>query len=144
MANLNWLSIVRGVESDLVYTLAGSRIWPKTSKLVFSADVLTVFDQYRQISDTSPESGGQLFGTFRSGILIVCVATVPKAGDLQTRYSFKPESDGEQADILYQFEQGNHYIGDWHTHPEDRPKPCLLYTSPSPRDQRGSRMPSSA
>ena len=25
-------------------------------------------------------------------------------------------------------------------HPED----CLLYTSPSPRDQRGSRMPSSA
>ena len=24
------------------------------------------------------------------------------------------------------------------------PQPCLLYTSPSPRDQRGSRMPSSA
>ena len=24
------------------------------------------------------------------------------------------------------------------------PKICLLYTSPSPRDQRGSRMPSSA
>ena len=23
-------------------------------------------------------------------------------------------------------------------------RPCLLYTSPSPRDQRGSRMPSSA
>ena len=26
----------------------------------------------------------------------------------------------------------------------ERPKGCLLYTSPSPRDQRGSRMPSSA
>ena len=26
----------------------------------------------------------------------------------------------------------------------DRHMPCLLYTSPSPRDQRGSRMPSSA
>ena len=25
-----------------------------------------------------------------------------------------------------------------------QPKDCLLYTSPSPRDQRGSRMPSSA
>ena len=25
-----------------------------------------------------------------------------------------------------------------------RREPCLLYTSPSPRDQRGSRMPSSA
>ena len=32
-------------------------------------------------------------------------------------------------------------------HHEDVPTPiwsCLLYTSPSPRDQRGSRMPSSA
>ena len=27
---------------------------------------------------------------------------------------------------------------------ESRVDPCLLYTSPSPRDQRGSRMPSSA
>ena len=27
---------------------------------------------------------------------------------------------------------------------EGRVKSCLLYTSPSPRDQRGSRMPSSA
>ena len=27
---------------------------------------------------------------------------------------------------------------------KDLSKPCLLYTSPSPRDQRGYRMPSSA
>ena len=27
---------------------------------------------------------------------------------------------------------------------KDKPTTCLLYTSPSPRDQRGSRMPSSA
>ena len=35
-----------------------------------------------------------------------------------------------------------------HTAPENKdegwPYACLLYTSPSPRDQRGSRMPSSA
>ena len=30
------------------------------------------------------------------------------------------------------------------TAPETSPNGCLLYTSPSPRDQRGSRMPSSA
>ena len=34
------------------------------------------------------------------------------------------------------------------TTPQEEPEPvskgCLLYTSPSPRDQRGSRMPSSA
>ena len=32
------------------------------------------------------------------------------------------------------------YTDDWF----ERPTICLLYTSPSPRDQRGSRMPSSA
>ena len=29
-------------------------------------------------------------------------------------------------------------------HTKDGEEACLLYTSPSPRDQRGSRMPSSA
>ena len=29
-------------------------------------------------------------------------------------------------------------------HPSSKQMTCLLYTSPSPRDQRGSRMPSSA
>ena len=32
----------------------------------------------------------------------------------------------------------------WYIIPADNKKGCLLYTSPSPRDQRGSRMPSSA
>ena len=41
-----------------------------------------------------------------------------------------------------------HSVIDWH-HPHftvdwNHPRRCLLYTSPSPRDQRGSRMPSSA
>ena len=36
----------------------------------------------------------------------------------------------------------NMYIEDYHGHGEEWI--CLLYTSPSPRDQRGSRMPSSA
>ena len=41
-------------------------------------------------------------------------------------------------------------VRDWLRGDPGRPKPsaarcvCLLYTSPSPRDQRGSRMPSSA
>ena len=34
--------------------------------------------------------------------------------------------------------------GERSTITEDRPKGCLLYTSPSPRDKRQSRMPSSA
>ena len=33
---------------------------------------------------------------------------------------------------------------DWVKRYGDKSDSCLLYTSPSPRDQRGSRMPSSA
>ena len=43
--------------------------------------------------------------------------------ELETLDTNKTPAD-EAADIVYE--------------------PCLLYTSPSPRDQRGSRMPSSA
>ena len=39
---------------------------------------------------------------------------------------------------------GNMGEDDWRWHMYDTVKGCLLYTSPSPRDQRGSRMPSSA
>ena len=35
-------------------------------------------------------------------------------------------------------------LGEYYRRKKDKPKACLLYTSPSPRDQRGSRMPSSA
>ena len=35
-------------------------------------------------------------------------------------------------------------VADHNVPTTDRSKGCLLYTSPSPRDQRGARMPSSA
>ena len=43
---------------------------------------------------------------------------------------------------LEAFEVGFYFIGD--VVGENDTGVCLLYTSPSPRDQRGSRMPSSA
>ena len=39
------------------------------------------------------------------------------------------------------YDNGSHLVIDWRP---DRRVCCLLYTSPSPRDKRQSRMPSSA
>ena len=55
------------------------------------------------------------------------------------------------ADSVISFTEEHHPVS-WHRQLDDRgrvvyeeqPLSCLLYTSPSPRDQRGSRMPSSA
>ena len=45
---------------------------------------------------------------------------------------------------LYPPIENKHINGQEEKESEENPYPCLLYTSPSPRDQRGSRMPSSA
>ena len=60
---------------------------------------------------------------------------------------FPPEPEG---DCIVADNWGEYYYRDvddkWASLDREGPFPqtCLLYTSPSPRDQRGSRMPSSA
>ena len=49
----------------------------------------------------------------------------------------------DQDDIIYNKIDGNTFIFEGKVNLTDLYS-CLLYTSPSPRDQRGSRMPSSA
>ena len=63
---------------------------------------------------------------------------VPMVGDLQFLWEEMPQEilDENKQKVL---EQGRGALLNW-----ARSKGCLLYTSPSPRDQRGSRMPSSA
>ena len=47
-----------------------------------------------------------------------------------------------QSTLTHEDEQGLVFLGVLGLH--DPPRPCLLYTSPSPRDRQKSRMPSSA
>ena len=65
--------------------------------------------------------------------------------DVKVRSSANPP-DGEYKVIGWDAAGIVRAVGDAVTlfKPGDRVYYCLLYTSPSPRDQRGSRMPSSA
>ena len=47
-------------------------------------------------------------------------------------------------DIAPQFPRLHRFLDHWRTEVEATIHSCLLYTSPSPRDKRQSRMPSSA
>ena len=57
------------------------------------------------------------------------------------RYAFNPKSGKE---IFVVDTPPPYPSGTWHIGAVAQYSICLLYTSPSPRDQRGSRMPSSA
>ena len=61
----------------------------------------------------------------------------------ESSFNINPKHDNRNVTSLFNeqfFPEDGKTTGSYST----RPKCCLLYTSPSPRDQRGPRMPSSA
>jgi integrative and conjugative element protein (TIGR02256 family) len=91
--------------------------------LVFGTEVIARFKRYQQLRWWRREAGGQLFARFVNGTIHVIEATGPRPTDLRSRYSYEPDRAAEQREIDERFLLGLHFIGDWHTHPEDRPSP---------------------
>ena len=91
----------------------------------FSQSVLAHFNRNAQSSPNSPEAGGQLFAqiTEDGNHWFVSSATGPRPNDKRSRFFFKPNRRSEQREIHAEFEKGNHYVGDWHTHPQQSPQP---------------------
>ena len=89
----------------------------------FDADSLVTLDVNRQRSHFSREIGGQLFARFHDNLIRIEAVTITKGRSRRSRFGFWPDRSAEQADINYLFEQGLHYIGDWHTHPQKIPTP---------------------
>lgn len=92
-------------------------------RIVFNRQALDVFDRHRQGCASSREAGGQLFFRPRSDHIEVVSATQLSGGAARGRYFFAPRRDHERAEIAQLYSQGLHYVGDWHTHPEDQPQP---------------------
>ncbi len=99
----------------------------KTDNFVFEFDAgsLATFEKNRQRTCLSREIGGQLFARFHENLIIIEVATITKGRSRRKRFGFWPDRAAEKADIVRLFEQGLHYVGDWHTHPELKPTPSM-------------------
>lgn len=95
----------------------------KTITIRFEEGVIACFDRHRQIKSSDAEAGGQLFARYGDGEVLICKATGPKENDKRGRFFFFPNRKSERAEILKNHEDGLHFIGDWHTHPEVIPKP---------------------
>ena len=95
-------------------------------RLIFSKGVVEHFISHQQRRRWQREAGGQLFARFDGNEIIVEDCTGPRRSDRRTRNAFRPDRRAERQEIEERFEQGLHFIGDWHTHPEDYPQPSSL------------------
>lgn len=99
------------------------RLGKSGQRLVFTKAVLDHFRKHRQDGPRTREAGGQLFARFRLPDILLQEATGPRARDRRTRVSYLPDRASEQTEIYSRHRLGLHFIGDWHTHPEDIPSP---------------------
>lgn len=96
--------------------------------LAFEDPVLAHFDRHRQTRFWQREAGGLLFARLELPIISVCAVTGPRRRDQRSRYSYRPNEAAEQREIDEMFRRKLHFVGCWHTHPEDIASPSDVDT----------------
>jgi integrative and conjugative element protein (TIGR02256 family) len=92
--------------------------------LTFSANVLHVFHEFRQVQAEASEAGGVLLGYVRGDHLEVVEATRPTMWDRRLRYLFERFPNELIVKARWRATDGKlRYLGEWHTHPESVPYP---------------------
>jgi len=86
-------------------------------------DVLSFLHKHRQPTWFANERAGQLFGLIDGCDVRIVEATGPRRGDRADHVSYNIDRVSAQREIDERYAVGLHYLGDWHTHPQRRPKP---------------------
>lgn len=94
--------------------------------LIVSETVLSILGEHTQIPPRYKESGGILLGEVYHSEFQLTRISIPTQYDQKRKLSFM--RDRRSAQIIIDYEQINSggkttYLGEWHTHPEDYPKP---------------------
>jgi len=124
---------------------------PNGSYLLISNRVSKALEKYRQLEDTAVEQGGMLFGVTRATekqlfdvhvppCIELTHISEPNEGDMATRSSFKRRSNSHFKRLNSLKEQSNGktvYLGEWHTHPENSPRPSKTDVKSWGKDFKG-------
>ncbi|WP_275381936.1 Mov34/MPN/PAD-1 family protein [Xenorhabdus bovienii] len=87
--------------------------------ICISQNVADELFSYRQRDWLSKESGGMLFtDELNDAEIEIKIITTPCSSDLRRRNFFKLDEKKAKQEIISQFANGFHYLGDWHTHNE--------------------------
>jgi integrative and conjugative element protein (TIGR02256 family) len=101
-------------------------IGQSNQSIVLSTRVLDHFTGHRQLHFWNKEAGGLLFARLLAAEIVIELATGPRPTDRRRRHSFWPDRKAEQREIDKCHMVGLHFVGTWHTHPEDNPAPSLV------------------
>lgn len=85
--------------------------------------VLDHFSTHRQTRCWHREAGGLLFARIAGDVITIEEATGPRPTDRRSRSAYHGDRRAEQEEIDVRHALGLHYVGDWHTHPEAKPRP---------------------
>ena len=96
---------------------------PSGQAVVLSASVLEHMHRHRQTRCWHREAGGLLFARLDDADVLVDEASGPRGQDRRGRFSYRPDRSAEQREIDARHVMGLHFVGTWHTHPEDHPSP---------------------
>jgi integrative and conjugative element protein (TIGR02256 family) len=94
--------------------------------VTFTDDVLAHFERNQQVRFWQREAGGLLFAKLSLPVIEVCRATGPRRTDRRTRFSYWPDESVERREIEEMFSRDMHFVGCWHTHPEDAASPSHI------------------
>ncbi|TBZ57144.1 Mov34/MPN/PAD-1 family protein [Rhizobium leguminosarum] len=103
--------------------MEGLIYWFHGLKVELTSAALASMISHRQDGFFSKEAGGQMFAKLSPDHWCIEVATGPRHGDKRGRFHFWPNRKAEQEEINRFYEQGLEFVGDWHTHPENVPRP---------------------
>ncbi len=99
------------------------RMEPGGPAIVLTEAVVETMLRHRQVGPKDKEAGGQLFARFEGKDTIIVEATEPKISDNRKRYWFEPNKWLQRQEIKAKHKCGEHFVGDWHTHPQPIPSP---------------------
>lgn len=97
-----------------------------SQKVVIEAAAIKHVTRYRQLKSWATEAGGQLFGSISPEQITIALATGPYRGDERSRHRYRSKPDEAQDAIQKCAARGMLYLGEWHTHAEDRPNASSL------------------
>lgn len=109
--------------------MIGRELFPDPRSVLLEPPVVQIFDRYRQDLPHSPEAGGILLGYRRGHALHVIAASEPTSKDRRSRTAFERRPTGHRglARAHWHVSGGTvDYLGEWHTHPEDHPRPSSV------------------